>query len=173
MCKILDSVKPPWPLPELLNFFKALAPTWPVVLAKDHRKLSFRLPEKLELANRNPRRYTGKPRLGTAAEMLRVTELIGKRLADVSIPFIVFHGEDDVVTDPEVSKELYAKARSKDKTLKLYRGMWHALLAGEPDENVETIYRDIEDWLKERVAKKRDGEGGGGGGGGGLAPKLV
>ena len=80
-----------------------------------------------------------------------MTELIGKRLEDVSIPFVVFHGEKDVVTDPEVSKELYSKAKSEDKTLKLYHGMWHALLAGEPDENVEIIYRDIEDWLKDRI----------------------
>ena len=71
----------------------------------------------------------------------------------MSIPFIVFHGEKDVVTDPEVSKELFAKARSQDKTLKLYDGMWHALLAGERDEDVETIYRDIEDWLKVRIRR--------------------
>ncbi|XP_054794658.1 caffeoylshikimate esterase-like isoform X2 [Prosopis cineraria] len=68
----------------------------------------------------------------------------------VSLPFLVLHGEDDKVTDKSVSIQLHKVASSKDKTLKLYPGMWHSLLIGEPPENLDTIYKDIVDWLNDK-----------------------
>ena len=62
----------------------------------------------------------------------------------------MLHGEDDRVTDPEISKELFEKAKSCDKDLKLYPGMWHGLTAGEPDDNIELVYTDIIHWLNKR-----------------------
>lgn len=70
----------------------------------------------------------------------------------VALPFIVLHGEDDKVTDPGVSQQLYNVASSEDKTLKLYEGMWHGLLYGEPPENIEIVFRDIINWIEERVS---------------------
>ncbi|KAF2295947.1 hypothetical protein GH714_035291 [Hevea brasiliensis] len=61
------------------------------------------------------------------------------------------HGEDDKVTDKSVSKQLYDVASSTDKTIKLYPGMWHGLLYGEPIENIEVVFKDIIDWLEERA----------------------
>lgn len=66
------------------------------------------------------------------------------------MPFLVQHGGDDIVTDPSVSKLLFEKASSKDKTFKLYPGMWHALTAELPDD-VERVYFDIITWLEERA----------------------
>lgn len=66
----------------------------------------------------------------------------------VTLPFLVLHGEADTVTDPEISKALYERASSRDKTMKLYPGMWHGLTSGEPDENVEIVFRDIIAWLE-------------------------
>lgn len=68
----------------------------------------------------------------------------------VSMPFFILHGEADTVTDPEVSRALYERAASTDKTIKLYPGMWHGLTAGEPDENVELVFSDIVAWLDKR-----------------------
>ena len=51
----------------------------------------------------------------------------------VRMPFFILHGEADTVTDPEVSRALYERAASTDKTIKLYPGMWHGLTAGEPE----------------------------------------
>ena len=68
----------------------------------------------------------------------------------VKLPFFVLHGEADTVTDPEISRALYERAASADKTIKLYPEMWHGLTAGEPDENVEAIFSDIVAWLYER-----------------------
>ncbi|MCO5559318.1 hypothetical protein L7F22_012915 [Adiantum nelumboides] len=153
MCKISDTIKPPWPLPQLLTFFSWLAPTWGVVPTKELRPLSFKDPAKLELSLKNPNRYTGKPRLGTARELVRVTLYLSQRLHEISLPFIVMHGGGDVVTDPAVSQALFETAKSTDKTVKLYDGKWHALLAGEYDTDVDIIFNDIQKWLVKRVEK--------------------
>ena len=68
----------------------------------------------------------------------------------VTLPFFVLHGEADTVTDPDVSRALYQQASSRDKTIKLYPGMWHGLTSGEPDENIEIVFSDIVAWLDKR-----------------------
>lgn len=56
------------------------------------------------------------------------------------------------MTDQQVSKQLYNVASSTDKTLKLYPGMWHGLLYGEPLENIDIVFLDIVRWLEERTS---------------------
>ncbi|KAJ9160022.1 hypothetical protein P3X46_025463 [Hevea brasiliensis] len=95
--------------------------------------------------------YKGRPRLKTGYELLRTTMQIEQKLQEVSLPFLVLHGKDDRVTDKSVSKQLHNAASSTDKTIKLYPGMWHGLLYGEPLENIEIVFKDIIDWLGERA----------------------
>ncbi|KAJ1295959.1 hypothetical protein BS78_01G262300 [Paspalum vaginatum] len=91
--------------------------------------------------------YKDKPRLRTALEMLKTTQEIERRLEEVSLPIIILHGEADLVTDPAVSKALYEKAKSQDKKLCLYKGAYHAILEGEPDEAIFQVLNDIISWL--------------------------
>ena len=65
----------------------------------------------------------------------------------VSLPLLILHGEADIVTDPSVSKALYEKASSSDKTLNLYKDAFHSLLEGEPDEMILRVFDDIVSWL--------------------------
>ncbi|GAA0148680.1 phospholipase [Lithospermum erythrorhizon] len=150
MCKISDKVRPAWPVPQILTMFAKVAPTLPIVPTADLLEKSVKVPEKRIIAGMNPMRYTGKPRLGTVIELLRVTDYLSSRLCDVDLPFIVFHGNADVVTDPQVSKELYECAKNEDKNIKIYDGMLHSLLFGETDENVEIVRNDILTWLNNR-----------------------
>jgi acylglycerol lipase len=69
----------------------------------------------------------------------------------VTLPFLVLHGGDDIVTDPSVSKLLFEEASSRDKAFKLYPGMWHALSAELPPD-VEHVYSDIISWLDKRAS---------------------
>lgn len=66
------------------------------------------------------------------------------------MPFLVLHGTDDVVADPSGSRLLHERASSRDKTLKLYPGMWHVLM-GERPEDVERVFADVISWLEDRV----------------------
>ncbi|HYH96499.1 lysophospholipase [Hyalangium sp.] len=85
----------------------------------------------------------------TASRLLGALNTISERMEEVSTPVLVMHGTADTVTDPEGSKALVKSARSTDKTLKLYHGLYHDLLH-EP-EKAEVI-GDVAQWLKERVA---------------------
>ena len=76
---------------------------------------------------------------------------LGGFFLQVTLPFFVLHGEADIVTDPEVSRALYERASSADKTLKMYPEMWHGLTSGEPDENIDIVFRDIIDWLEKHT----------------------
>ncbi|GMI44934.1 hypothetical protein TrCOL_g8709 [Triparma columacea] len=64
--------------------------------------------------------------------------------------FLTPLGDADRVTDPDLSKQLHDSAESKDKTIKLYEGMWHTLTTGEPEENIDKVFGDIKTWLDER-----------------------
>ena len=72
----------------------------------------------------------------------------------VSLPMLILHGTKDQVTDPSVSKLLYEKAKSSDKTLRLYEDAWHGILQGEPDDRIHTVMKDIVAWLDARAAPK-------------------
>ncbi|XP_062161398.1 caffeoylshikimate esterase [Alnus glutinosa] len=150
MCKISDKVRPRWPIPQVLTFVAKFLPTLPIVPAADLMYKSVKVDEKKIVAEMNPMRYRGKPRLGTVVELLKVTEYLSQRLQDVSLPFIVLHGSADVVTDPNVSRDLHDEAESEDKSIKIYDGMMHSLLFGETDENIEIVLLDILSWLNGR-----------------------
>ncbi|KAG8088109.1 hypothetical protein GUJ93_ZPchr0010g7726 [Zizania palustris] len=98
--------------------------------------------------------YKNKPRLRTALEMLRITKEIESSLEEVSLPIIILHGEGDLVTDPSVSKALYEKAKSSDKTLHLYKEAYHAILEGESDETIFQVLDDIISWLDQHSTKE-------------------
>jgi len=69
----------------------------------------------------------------------------------VSLPFLVVHGEADVVTDCSSSKGLFAVAASADKTLKLYPEGGHTLVQGRRPRCREQVWRDILGWLRARA----------------------
>lgn len=104
---------------------------------------------KRKLALASPRRPTIRPRAATAQELMRVSRELQGKFGEVDIPFLIVHGSDDIVCDPACAEELYNRAASKDKTLRIYPGMWHQLV-GEPDENVELVFGEIVDWLLTR-----------------------
>lgn len=84
----------------------------------------------------------------TAAELLRGIERIQDSMAEVSVPLLILHGSGDKVTNPEGSKQLKERARSADKTLIVYDGLYHDLLH-EPEK--ERVLGDLVKWLDARV----------------------
>src|SRR6185295_1402155 len=65
----------------------------------------------------------------TMAEMIRADEVLKKSFGRFTLPLLILHGTADKVTKPSGSKEFYERAGSSDKTLKLYDGHFHDLLA--------------------------------------------
>jgi alpha-beta hydrolase superfamily lysophospholipase len=156
MCGISDKFKPPWPLEHFLSIAAAIIPTWRVVPTRGSiPDVSFKEEWKRKLAIASPKRTMDRPRASTALELLRICRELQGRYEEVEVPFLVVHGGGDVVCDPACVEELYSRAGSKDKTLKIYDGMWHQLI-GESEENVELVFGDILEWLIKRATV--DGE---------------
>ena len=65
----------------------------------------------------------------TVAELVRADELLKKNFQKITLPLLILHGTADKVTKPHGSQEFYEKTGSSDKTLKLYEGHFHDLLA--------------------------------------------
>ncbi|CAJ1877528.1 unnamed protein product [Sphenostylis stenocarpa] len=152
MCKISEKVKPHPVVVNILTKVEDIIPKWKIVPTKDVINSAFKDPAKRERIRKNKLIYQDKPRLKTALEMLRISMSLEDSLYKVTLPFFVLHGEADTVTDPEVSRALYERASSKDKTIKLYPGMWHGLTSGETDENIEEVFEDIIMWLDKHTS---------------------
>ncbi|KAI3773154.1 hypothetical protein L6452_04357 [Arctium lappa] len=150
MCKISEKVMPHPIVVSMLTRIEDVIPRWKIVPTKDVIDSAFKDPIKREEIRANKLIYQEKPRLKTALEMLRTSMDLEDSLSKVTLPFFVLHGEADTVTDPEVSRALYERAGSKDKTIKLYPGMWHGLTSGEPDHNINIVFSDIISWLDKR-----------------------
>ena len=95
----------------------------------------------------DPLVYQGKFPVRTGAEILEAAQDIQERMESIDVPLLILHGTGDRLTDPRGSWELYTRAQSSDKTLKLYQGLYHDLLH-EPEW--EQISDEILDWLGPR-----------------------
>ncbi|KAJ0007440.1 hypothetical protein Pint_30018 [Pistacia integerrima] len=130
-----------------------LADTWAAMPDNKMVGKSIKDPEKLKTIASNPRRYTGKPRVGTMREIARMCQYVQDNFSRVTVPFLTVHGTADGVTCPTSSQLLYEKASSADKSIKMYDGMYHSLIQGEPDENAELVLKDMREWIDERVER--------------------
>ena len=74
--------------------------------------------------------------------------MLKKGFEQITLPLLILHGTADKVTKPSGSKEFYEKAGSTDKTLKLYEGHFHDLLA---DVGKQQVMADIQAWIDVRL----------------------
>jgi acylglycerol lipase len=72
-------------------------------------------------------------------------------LEDIVVPLLIMHGGADPATNIEGSRDLSARARSTDKTLKIYDGVAHDLMH-EPER--DAIIGDVAAWLDARAAPR-------------------
>ncbi|KAK9282592.1 hypothetical protein L1049_010809 [Liquidambar formosana] len=163
MCGVSAKFKPPWPLEHFLPLVAAVVPTWRVIPTRSFPEVSYKEEWKRRLAKASPRRPLQRPRAATARSNLRVCDELQARFEEVDVSFLlIVHGGGDVVCDPASVEDLYRRAASKDKTLRIYPGMWHQLV-GEPEEKVELVFGEIVEWLRTRAERAAARYGGGGG----------
>jgi alpha-beta hydrolase superfamily lysophospholipase len=84
----------------------------------------------------------------TTAELLNALDKITASMEDFDAPFLVLHGTVDKLTNIAGSKALVERAKSKDKTIKIYDGAWHDLLHEPEKAKVEA---DIQTWLDAHI----------------------
>ena len=92
-------------------------------------------PQVVENYKSDPLNYTGGVIARTGAELIRALREIQSAMESFSLPVLILHGTFDRLTDPEGSVQLYNRAASTDKELKLYNGFYHEILN---DDKIET-----------------------------------
>jgi acylglycerol lipase len=157
MCKISEDMLPPQGVIDILTWLigpsgsTSLLGYLPIAPAKQSLgDVAHKVKAKKDLYARNPLSFGRNPRLATARELIKVTQMISNSLSSFDASFLVVHGKADRVTDPRLSQALYNECKSKDKTIHLYEGMWHGLTCTEPDENIDRVFSDATRWILER-----------------------
>ena len=96
----------------LIGTTKVLGSIFPTmaVLQLDDKAFS-RDPKVVNSIKEDPLVYHGKGPARTAKELLKAIATIQEKMSDVDVPFITLHGDKDVLTNPQGSRELFQKQR--------------------------------------------------------------
>src|SRR6478672_6767139 len=103
-------------------------------------ELFSRDPKIVELMNNDPLIAHETQPTKTLAQIVRADERLKKEFPLIKLPLLILHGTADKATKPSGSQRFFDMAGSTDKTLKLYDGHVHDLLA---DLGKETVMADI------------------------------
>ena len=112
-------------------------------------RLSYKDARKVERSLKEPGRYGGNLRIQTGISMKTATETVQARTPDFTFPMLIFHGLADKITNPAISRGLFDRAASKDKTYITFPTAWHSLWY-EPQETVDVLFDDMLTWLGAR-----------------------
>jgi acylglycerol lipase len=96
----------------------------------------------------DPLVFHGKTPARLAAELLKAMRRVTAEADRMTLPFIVVQGGGDKIVDPAGAQMLYDKAGSKDKTIKVYEGLYHEVF-NEPER--ARVLKDVETWLVAHV----------------------
>ncbi len=113
------------------------------VMALDAGAIS-RDPQVVTAYANDPLVFHGKTPARLAAEMLKAMQRVSAEVSKISLPFIVVQGGQDKLVDPAGAQMLYDQASSKDKTIKIYAGLYHEVF-NEPER--AQVLGDVETWL--------------------------
>ena len=70
------------------------------------------------------------------------------RMNQYGYPCLILHGGADQIVPPDASRYFYEHIASKDKTLKIYDGLYHEIL-NEPEKDL--VLQDIHQWVEAHI----------------------
>ncbi len=105
-------------------------------------------PAVVQAYHNDPLVYNGKIPARTGAELNRIFGYIQQNLPAITSPLLILHGKDDELANPEGSNILYKGSASKDKTLKLWDGLYHEILN---EQEKAQVLEMISNWIEERT----------------------
>ncbi|MGI9173824.1 MAG: lysophospholipase [Rhodothermales bacterium] len=141
----LDLPTPP-ALQVLAWLLGRLVPTLPTV--KLDRRLISHDAAVIARADVDPLYYRGGIPARTAAELFDAARHLRQHLEHLTLPLFLLHGTADGITRPNGSQACYARARSTDKTLALYPGLYHETF-NEPEK--ARVLKEVAEWLDEHL----------------------
>jgi alpha-beta hydrolase superfamily lysophospholipase len=119
------------------------------MVLKLHMEDFTRDPEALQRLREDPYTLNEVQPTRTVAALVRADERLKREFPQITLPVFILHGTADKATKPQGSEFFHETAGSKDKTLKLYEGHYHDLLA---DIGRERVLADMQAWIDARIA---------------------
>ena len=92
----------------------------------------------------DPLVYTGKATARLGAELIKTMQNVTRQAAKINLPIMIAQGSDDKLVDPGGAQLLYDLIGSKDKTIKIYNGLYHEIF-NEPEH--EQVLSDVTTWI--------------------------
>ncbi|MBW2031595.1 MAG: lysophospholipase [Deltaproteobacteria bacterium] len=82
-------------------------------------------------------------------EILNAMEYVNSSVTKFKIPILMQIARDDHLTDPLVSEEFFERLTVRDKTLRVYEGLYHEIYNEKKDMRRKPL-QDLRGWLEER-----------------------
>ncbi len=96
----------------------------------------------------DPLNSRNKIRARTGAELLSAGPHVYRRASEIRLPILIMHGDADALASVDSSRKLNDLVSSKDKSLRIYNGLYHEIM-NEPEK--DQVLSDIVQWLKARI----------------------
>lgn len=97
----------------------------------------------------DPLVYRGAPSPNRVEASRTAYQRVQSGMDAIELPLLIMHGTDDLLVPYRGSEILFERAASKDKTLKLYPGLYHEIL-NEPEK--DQVLAEVAAWLEARTA---------------------
>ena len=107
-------------------------------------------PKVVQAYNEDPLVNNSKLTSKLLVELSNAMDEVKLKAQQISLPILVMHGQADQLTDPKSSEWLIDNISSKDKTLRLYEGLYHEIF-NEPE--APQIYQEVIEWLDTQLEK--------------------
>jgi alpha-beta hydrolase superfamily lysophospholipase len=108
-------------------------------------------PVVVDAYNNDPLVFRTPIRARLGAEWLDAMERVDAGLPSLRVPLLVMQGTADGLVDPGCGPHVYDRAGSRDKTLKMYDGVWHEIF-NEPER--DQVLGDLTAWLRSHLGAR-------------------
>ncbi|HET6566833.1 MAG TPA: alpha/beta hydrolase [Rhodothermales bacterium] len=126
-----------------LTFLARFFPTLPTIRIKASKLAHDQ--DTVQVVRHDALNYRGRLPARTGAEMVKTGQFVLDHADALRFPLLIIQGTEDRIVEPAGSMKLFQRAGSRDKTLRLYRGLYHETF-NEPARKVEVL-RGVSDWI--------------------------
>jgi alpha-beta hydrolase superfamily lysophospholipase len=130
----------------VLKVLNRVAPKTPILRLKS--ATISRDPAVVHAYDHDPLIYRGRLRARILHDLIFEAKRMIAQLHQVRLPVLILHGGADALVNPRGSQAIHKHIGSKDKTLKIYPGLFHEIL-NEPER--EEVLSDIAAWLDDHA----------------------
>jgi alpha-beta hydrolase superfamily lysophospholipase len=125
---------------------KVLSVVWPKAgLLALKGEAASRSPEVLEANSIDPLVVKTKTTARLSVEIYNAMLHVQAKSAMITLPMLILQGTADVIVNPEGAETFFENISSRQKTLKMYDGLFHEVF-NEPER--ELVLDDLEAWLE-------------------------